>query len=707
MQALRLSFLRTRFGRRMLLLFLACAMLPLAALTFIVLGQTAGESERQLHNTLQRTAKAMGMSLVAELKETTDFSVRLANSRAVEVSNVMLAEESQRVRAALVLTAANDTAFAWKPEVFQSLTQRLSGRMDRKLVFRTLAGGAQVIAVKTEVPVAEHVMQVVVLLDAVKYFADTDVQSWLDSGMNSCAILDGDPIWCSLDEVAVSDIGLLGTNSVSIAGRHYPAARWSGFATFTGPAARLEVLTFSEPQLAFGEAIGFRRSLILLALASVVLVFLVSHAQLRRSLRPLEQLTDATERVGAQKGEVRVDVDVNDEFGVLARSFNEMSGRLASQVALLSTSAAISDEALRASTLKDLVPRLTTHVRGLLPREYGLSLSVRLEQTRWIRRSSMTRTTEWVEDEIELGVASLMPLLRGDLVAGRFGARDSQPYLRPPMNQTGWEGPAVAIPLQGDNELAGILTILVPDGVLATNVVLANVRSIAKDLALALNRTRLVGRLEQFNYGTLTALARTVDAKSPWTAGHSESVTYAAMCVGEHMRLPTDELDILHRGGLLHDIGKIAVPGSILDKPGRLTAEEMSVVQSHPEAGARILAPIEAYSPMIPIVLYHHERFDGTGYPHGLRGHAIPALARVVAVVDVFDALVSDRPYREGWLPERAAAHIQENAGSHFDPAIVTAFAAVEPQLRQWYVERRESERERRNAVPVTAATDA
>ncbi|MGQ0640843.1 MAG: HD domain-containing phosphohydrolase [Gemmatimonadaceae bacterium] len=708
MPSIRTSFLRTRFGRRMLVLFLACAMLPLATLTVLVLRQASSETERQTRTNLQRTAKAVGMSLVAELKEMTEYSERIAHAatspNANNAGSVIDKRDAQRLRAVVVLAASGDTLFMW-PRVFPSLARAVLPRNETKLLFRVQTEGELVLAVTSGHAADQHDLRVVALVDPLGFFGHGDVQAWRDSGIESCALLDGAALWCSIPRELWSRVNVLGANSVDVAGTGYAAATWSGFAPVSEPGTRLEVLAFGEPQVALGGSTAFQRSLIVLVLASLVFVFLISHVQLRRSLRPLEELTQATQRVGAHNIGMRVEVQLNDEFGMLARSFNEMSGRLASHVALLSSSAAINDEALRASSVPDLLPRLAMHVRTLLPSEYGLSLSVRLEHARWLRRSSMTRSSDWVEDELELGMGSLTPLLRGDLVAGRFGGRDSQSHMRAPTGQSGWSGPAVAIPLRADEELVGILTVLVPDGMLATSTVLDNLRSLASDVALALNRTRLVGRLEQFNYGTLTALARTVDAKSPWTAGHSESVTHAALKLGEHMRLTSDELDLLHRGGLLHDIGKIAIPGGILDKPAALTPEEMTIVQSHPEVGARILAPIEAYAPIIPIVLYHHERFDGSGYPHRLRGHAIPSLARLVAVVDVYDALVSDRPYREGWQPERAAARIQESAGTHFDPVMATAFVTIEPSLRRWYAERREQDQERRLATRPTELT--
>jgi putative nucleotidyltransferase with HDIG domain len=184
-------------------------------------------------------------------------------------------------------------------------------------------------------------------------------------------------------------------------------------------------------------------------------------------------------------------------------------------------------------------------------------------------------------------------------------------------------------------------------------------------------------RLEAFNLGALAALARTVDAKSPWTAGHSERVAALAVEIGRELSLPEDEISALQRGGLVHDIGKLATPGAILDKPGPLTDAERRVMFEHPERGARILEPIVEFAPLLPIVLEHHERWDGTGYPRGLAGEQIARTARVLAVADAFDAIQSDRPYRHGMSVPDAVRLIAANAGKHFDPIVAAAFCRL------------------------------
>jgi HD-GYP domain-containing protein (c-di-GMP phosphodiesterase class II) len=130
----------------------------------------------------------------------------------------------------------------------------------------------------------------------------------------------------------------------------------------------------------------------------------------------------------------------------------------------------------------------------------------------------------------------------------------------------------------------------------------------------------------------------------------------------------------MRRGALLHDIGKMAIPDAILLKPGPLTADEMAVMRRHPVYAHDLLAPIAFLRPALDIPYCHHERWDGTGYPCGLRGDAIPLAARVFAVVDVWDALLSDRPYRAAWPEAQVRAYIHAQAGTHFDPAVVAAF---------------------------------
>jgi putative nucleotidyltransferase with HDIG domain len=233
--------------------------------------------------------------------------------------------------------------------------------------------------------------------------------------------------------------------------------------------------------------------------------------------------------------------------------------------------------------------------------------------------------------------------------------------------------PLLLLPMVQDQQLIGVIGVHLPS--LHTDPASwSEARRLADRVSLALGNVQLLTRLDALSTGTVLAFARAIDANSPWTAGHSERVTRVATIVGQQLQLSAMDLDTLERGGLLHDIGKIAVPPAVLDKAGRLTDEEWAVMRRHPVVGCEILAPIPAFADALPIVRSHHERMDGTGYPDRLYGNDIPFLARVLAVADVYDALTSDRPYRAGMTIDEACAIIQRGSGNHFDPDIVHAF---------------------------------
>ena len=195
-------------------------------------------------------------------------------------------------------------------------------------------------------------------------------------------------------------------------------------------------------------------------------------------------------------------------------------------------------------------------------------------------------------------------------------------------------------------------------------------------------------QLQQLYTSTVESLALAIDAKDRYTKEHIQRVKGFAVLIAEELGLTGDDLKAVETGALLHDIGKLAVPEHILTKPGRLSDEEFAKVKAHPDMGARILEPVQFPFPVMPIVRHHHERWDGKGYPDGLMGEEIPLGGRILAVADVYDALTSDRSYRQGWTHERSIAHLRENAGTHFDPAVVKAFLAVVEQTPAMSVRR-------------------
>ena len=187
----------------------------------------------------------------------------------------------------------------------------------------------------------------------------------------------------------------------------------------------------------------------------------------------------------------------------------------------------------------------------------------------------------------------------------------------------------------------------------------------------------LYQQLQRGIYQSLIGLANALEAKDVYTRGHAERVGASSRRLAAALGLPTGEVEIIARAGLLHDIGKIGVPEGLLRKPGPLTAEEWTVMRRHPVIGAQIVAPFEFFTAGAAIIRSHHERVDGSGYPDGLSSTAIPIGARIVAVADVYDALTSDRPYRTAMSRGEALAHLRAQAGHGLDAEIVGAFIGL------------------------------
>jgi response regulator RpfG family c-di-GMP phosphodiesterase len=214
--------------------------------------------------------------------------------------------------------------------------------------------------------------------------------------------------------------------------------------------------------------------------------------------------------------------------------------------------------------------------------------------------------------------------------------------------------------------------------------------TLAKQAAIAIEHARLFDSLQHAHAEltlaydtTLEGWARALELRDKETEGHAQRVTTMTLELASAMGLSEAEQAHIRRGALLHDIGKMGIPDSILLKPGPLTDEEWVVMRKHPTYAYQLLAPIRYLGPALDIPRYHHEKWDGSGYPHGLKGEAIPLAARMFAVVDVWDALLFDRPYRKGWPEEQVLAHIRAQSGRHFDPQVVDIFVQQRLAARQ------------------------
>jgi len=230
----------------------------------------------------------------------------------------------------------------------------------------------------------------------------------------------------------------------------------------------------------------------------------------------------------------------------------------------------------------------------------------------------------------------------------------------------------ISHPLLAKGEVIGILN-LIRSGRIGdiTEGAFRSAGLVAGQAAIAIENARLYKNLHGAYLDTISALANAIEIRDPYTRGHTDRVKFTGEAVARKLGWGADRLFDLWMGSTLHDIGKIGVPDRILNKPAGLTAEEFTVMKTHPVIGARIIEGIPFLEPALPYILYHHERWDGNGYPEGLRGKEIPIEGRILAVADTFDAITSDRPYRKGRSVELAVDELKAHVGKQFDPEIV------------------------------------
>ena len=246
-----------------------------------------------------------------------------------------------------------------------------------------------------------------------------------------------------------------------------------------------------------------------------------------------------------------------------------------------------------------------------------------------------------------------------------------------------------ALPLRAKGRVKGVMEVGHRSPLIPEPEWLEFLEALARQAAIAIDSAGLFEGLHRSNLelslaydATIEGWSRAMDLRDHETEGHSRRVTEMTLRLARALDVSEAELVHIRRGALLHDIGKIGIPDGILLKPGPLTEEETAVMRRHPQYTLEMLAPIAFLRPALEIPYCHHEKWDGTGYPRGLKGEQIPLSARIFAAVDIWDALVSDRPYRSGWPPERVREHVRSLAGTHLDPAIVAVFLRLNPDLR-------------------------
>ncbi len=258
----------------------------------------------------------------------------------------------------------------------------------------------------------------------------------------------------------------------------------------------------------------------------------------------------------------------------------------------------------------------------------------------------------------------------------------------PATNQPDWPFPEVrqliAVPLaEGDNLFGWLAAFNHVDDGQFSNIEASLMRSVGTILGIHGSNTNLYRHQSELLAGVVKALTSAIDAKDPYTCGHSDRVARVAVRLARQLGCDDKTIDTLYLSGLLHDIGKIGIDDNVLRKPGKLTDEEYEHIKRHVEIGHKILMDLKKLDDVLPVVLHHHESWDGSGYPKHLPAEEIPLSARIVGVADAFDAMSSDRPYRKGMPDDKIDGIFRAGAGKQWDPKVVDAFFSAREDLRQ------------------------
>ncbi len=420
----------------------------------------------------------------------------------------------------------------------------------------------------------------------------------------------------------------------------------------------------------------------------ILLSHLLGHLFASRIANPIQKLSDGAARIAGGEFGYRFTLERRDELGRLSSSLNRMAERIEryidninEKVHTLQTMNRIDKAVLSSISRKELLDRVIDIVSSYLP-DYQLGLVVRDEERKGFEvlsyhghttMSRLSKNTFIGDDHLD------------ELILGRhrevFQLHDCEKHdeIPPLYHRVLGEGigSILNIPIEIGDEYLGSLLVARKDTRPFSESEIGTIQMLSDQTGVALQSVRLFEDRESLFMGILTALSRSIDAKSRWTAGHSERVASYSERIGKALSLSVEEMRTLSIASLLHDIGKIGVPEHILDKPGRLTNEEFAAIKIHPAKGAEIIGDIPFYDTIKNGILYHHERWNGSGYPSGLAGESIPIHARIMAVADVYDAMTGDRPYRKGMTRSRAEEFFIDNKGAMFDPMLVDVFLEI------------------------------
>jgi len=447
----------------------------------------------------------------------------------------------------------------------------------------------------------------------------------------------------------------------------------------TDPSRQIFVVCGVDASAARDAGMTTMRAIVVWSVVAVLVLVFLNWWVVRSVTTPLGALTTSTRRLAEGDFGAKVETGGPAEIVELAENFNRMTDSLSER------SDALTKKVLELATLYEMSRSLglTLDLEALLESVLDSALRIFEAEIGYIIMTD--RESGALSITAAHGIDTVRP---GDRLTANsmseWVIREGRPLIfnpatadlqdREPESFSGAVA-ALCVPLQTNEGPIGSITVGTRDqGRRFTGDDVRLLATIANHVTIAIGNIGLFSSVQEAYLATVRALAAAVDAKDPYTRGHSEGVASYALKIGSQLGLSQEQMTALEMSAYLHDIGKIGISEDILLKPGKLTEVEMGQMRHHPLIGANILKPVAFPWPIAPVVRHHHEHYDGTGYPAGLRRDEIPMLARVLTVADAFEAMVADRPYRRGRSEQEAMLELRRCAGTQFDPRIVEAF---------------------------------
>jgi HD-GYP domain-containing protein (c-di-GMP phosphodiesterase class II) len=423
-----------------------------------------------------------------------------------------------------------------------------------------------------------------------------------------------------------------------------------------------------------------REELIGFGIILIVFSFILGKLFASRITRPIKRLAENAVRISEGEDERTLVLRRRDEIGVLSRALCNMRAELNERLKVMEIMNQIDKAVLSSISRNDLLTRVVGFVGDYIDHS-TVVMALRDDIGGGYKLTSAVRQSEpaimidnpYIPDEL-LSVDTKNGFRNPGVFSDDHNLTE---VLIKQLNLPKKTKRFYNVPIHLKENYLGSLLIIKADQHNFTDEQQQTLRKLGDQVGVALHSVKAVEEMDSLQIGSIRALSRAIDAKSEWTAGHSDRVAQLSVQLGTAAGLDEQEIRRLEISALLHDIGKIGVPESILDKPARLTDEEFDLIKQHPDLGHKIIANIPDYEDISDGIRFHHERWNGAGYPMGLNGDKTPLFGRIIAIADVFDALSADRPYRKGMSFDDCIQFIIDKKGVDFDEKLAEKFVEL------------------------------